>query len=69
MTEDQTRRLLREECQSAGSMRAWARKYNLSPAYVSDVLSGRRDIGPSICEALGLEKVTHYRVRFYKRKA
>ena len=67
MTEDDARRLLREQCETAGGQRAWARRHKLSAAYVSDVLSERRDIGPAICEALGLEKVIKYTVKFTRK--
>lgn len=33
---------------------AWAREHKLSPAYVSDVLNGRRDPGNKILKPLGL---------------
>jgi len=40
---------------------AWAKTINASPAYVSDVLNGRREPGPKILEAVGFHKVTAYR--------
>jgi DNA-binding transcriptional regulator YdaS (Cro superfamily) len=43
------------------SQAAWARSHNLSPAYVSDVINGRREPGPAILEALGIERVVSYR--------
>lgn len=45
------------------SQAAWAKKHGLSPAYVSDVINGRRDPGKAILEALGLERVVTYRVK------
>jgi hypothetical protein len=57
MTADDVRKLLKTACDKAGSLRAWARNNNLSPAYVSDVTLGKRAPGPSICEALGIEAV------------
>jgi DNA-binding transcriptional regulator YdaS (Cro superfamily) len=44
-----------------GNQAAWARDHNLSPAYVSDVINGRREPGPAILEALGIERVVVYR--------
>ena len=32
----------------------WAEQHNVSAQYVSDVLRGRRDVGPAIAAALGL---------------
>lgn len=45
------------------SQAAWAKKHGLSPAYVSDVINGRREPGKAILEALGLERVVSYRVK------
>lgn len=55
---DAVRSLVRSNCEKAGSMRAFARKLDVSVAYISDVLNGHRDPGPSILEHFGLEKVT-----------
>lgn len=41
----------------AGSLRAWARLAKVTPAYVSDVVTGRRDPGPKILAVLKIEKV------------
>ncbi len=57
MTAANVRDLLRNACFKEGSLRAWARKHKLSAAYVSDVLLDRRDPGPSICKAFGIEQV------------
>jgi hypothetical protein len=46
--------LLREECEKAGSQRRWARLRGISPAYVSDVLFGRRSPGALIQISLGV---------------
>lgn len=51
--------MLKVGCDEAGSMRAWARNHKLSAAYVSDVILGRREPGPSVCAVLGLEAVRH----------
>ena len=48
--------MLRKACAEHGSIRAWARENKLSPMYVSDVLRGKRDPGPGLCAALGLER-------------
>lgn len=44
-----------------GNQSAWARSRGISPAYVSDVLAGRRDPGKLILDAIGLERVVTYR--------
>ena len=51
---------LSKACKTAGSQREWAKTNNLSPAYVNDVLKGKRGPGQSILDALGLTKVVQY---------
>lgn len=58
---DQVLDMLRAECAQVGSQYQWATKYKLSPQYLSDVLKGRRNVGPAILKALELEAVTLYR--------
>jgi DNA-binding transcriptional regulator YdaS (Cro superfamily) len=56
--------MLREACRKAGTSAAWADKHNVSQAYVSDTINGRRDPGPAICKALGIApKVSYEKVR------
>ena len=43
------------------SQRELAASLEISEAYLSDILAGRRDIGPKILEKLGLERVATYR--------
>lgn len=43
------------------SQTAWAKANGISPAYVSDVIAGRREPGKLILDALGLERVITYR--------
>jgi DNA-binding transcriptional regulator YdaS (Cro superfamily) len=57
MTEAKIHDMLRLSIAAAGSLRAWAREHGLSAPYVSDVMRGNRSFGPSICEALGIERV------------
>ena len=38
-----------------------AREFGVSPSYLSDVLSGRREPGASILEPLGLRRVVTYK--------
>lgn len=62
MTLDDVLRRLRESCERIGSQKAWAAKAGVSEAYLSDVLSKRRDPGPSILEPLGIHGETIYRL-------
>ena len=47
-------------CKKAGSQKKWCELNDVSPAYLSDVLNGRRDPGPSIYQRLGLVRVVRY---------
>jgi DNA-binding transcriptional regulator YdaS (Cro superfamily) len=51
---------LRAAIVEAGSQSAFAELHGLSTAYVNDVLNRRREPGPAILEALGIEKVVTY---------
>lgn len=64
MTADDVRGILKAACEGAGSNRAWAKANDVSPAYVSDVLLGRREPGPAILEPLGLEAVEERHVTY-----
>lgn len=61
MTKEQVIAALRQACVSAGSQGAWAAAHGVSPTYVSDTLSGRRDLSDKVLAALGLERVIVYR--------
>lgn len=39
---------------------AVARELGISPAYLCDILAGRREPGPSVLKALGLERKISY---------
>lgn len=61
MTADDVRKMLRKACDAAGSQKAWAEQAGVTPQYVQDVLSARREPAERICAALGVERVTTYR--------
>lgn len=63
MTANQVLKILAAACRVAGSQQAWAEKHSLSAAYVSDVLSRRREPGEGILRALDIERVIVYRHR------
>ncbi|MDB5415085.1 MAG: hypothetical protein JWR10_3420 [Rubritepida sp.] len=52
--------LLGKACVEAGGQKAWGALHGISPSHVCDVLNARRDPGPAILQALGLERVTRY---------
>lgn len=47
-------------CQRCGGQSAFAKKWGISPAYVSDVINGRREPGPGILIPLGLQRSMTY---------
>jgi hypothetical protein len=49
-------KLLAADIRNAGSLRAWSRAHDLSPAYVSGVMCGRYPPAAAILAALGLER-------------
>ncbi len=63
MTEADVIKRLRAEIVRVGSQKAIAMLYQVTDSYISDVLNGRRDIGPAILAGLGLERVVTYRER------
>ena len=60
LTETQVIERLRAACEAAGSQRAFAQAHQFTPAYVHDVLHGRRPPADRILDALGLERVVIY---------
>lgn len=60
---DDVRQSLRRACDALGGQSRWAKLHDLSSAYVSDVLSGRREPGETILSALGWQRVVFYRKR------
>lgn len=67
MTEEQVRAKVEAIVVKAGSMRAVAREWKVSPAYLSDFLNGRRGPGPQILAPVGLVPVVT--VRYVPGKA
>lgn len=52
--------LLRRRAKRAGSQQALAEMLGVTPAYLSDVLAGRRAPGPKLLQALGLRRQVAY---------
>jgi hypothetical protein len=61
MNTDTVRDSLRKACEDAGCAADWAKANEISAAYVSDVLNGRKEPGEKILRALGLKRVVEYR--------
>lgn len=60
MDQTEIRALLKAEIGREPSASAWAKKHSIAPAYVNDVLASRREAGPLILDALGVEKVVTF---------
>ena len=58
--EDQMRAKLLSAVRAAGSQKAWATAYGISPAYVNDCLNRGKPIGAAIAKALGYRPETVY---------
>jgi transcriptional regulator with XRE-family HTH domain len=55
--------------QGKRSLRAFARDIGVSAPYLSDVLRGNRDPGPTLLKVLGLERVRTVSLVYERRKA
>lgn len=62
MTADQIRDRLRRAVKAEGSQRQLARRIGISQQHLCDLLSGRRNPGPTVLSWLGLERA-YRRVR------
>lgn len=50
----------------AGSMRALAKRWSMSPAYLCDIRYKRRLLSDTVLENMGLEKQVIYKVSYRK---
>lgn len=57
--------MLKARVEKAKSLRSLANEWGVSPAYLSDAVNGKRDIGPALLGAMGIEKVERVT---YRRK-
>lgn len=51
---------LRQAIRPYASLKDAGSALQIAPSYIADVLKGRRDPGPSVLKALGLERKTLY---------
>lgn len=61
MSLEEFRAFLAAECQKAGGQEAFSEKTGISQSYISQILNGRQEPGPSVLAALEFEKVVLYR--------
>jgi hypothetical protein len=52
--------LVKVKCEKLGGQKEFAKKYGLSPAYVNDVIRGKRDPGDKFLRAMGFKKTILY---------
>lgn len=60
ITQQEFLNLIREDVESEGSQRALAAKLDVSEAYLSDVLRGKRSAGDKILSRYRLRAITNY---------
>lgn len=60
MNEAQVKQLMAIKIIQAGSQQEFAKQCDISPAYLSDILMGRRKIAKNILKMLGLKRVVVY---------
>lgn len=63
LTAADVRNILADIVSCSGSQKATAREAGCSPAFLNDVLKGRREPSGPLLDALGLERVTYYRAK------
>lgn len=66
MKEEEVLEELRRDIGDGVSQADLARKMDVSPAYLGDVLHGRKPIGPKVLKYLGLKKVVTVEYRAIK---
>lgn len=54
------RNILRHRCEAAGGQKAWALANGISPQYVGDILTGRRDVAARLAKILGYERTISF---------
>lgn len=67
LSEEEFLSLIRDDVETQGSQKALAAKLDVSEAYLSDVLRGRRSAGSKILSRYRLRAITSY-VRAEKEK-
>jgi hypothetical protein len=53
-------RMLKAAIAVAGSLRKWAKANDFSASYISDVMTGRRDVTERLAAAFGFERVNRW---------
>ena len=66
LTEEEVREEIREKTE-ASSLRQTAKEYGLSPAYLSDILAGKRDVSEHVAALFGFDKTVTTEVKFERQ--
>ena len=65
---DDIHRMIQDEADDAGGLRALGRKWKLSAAYLSDILRHRRNPGPSVLSRFGLVALRTVTTEYLEKK-
>jgi DNA-binding transcriptional regulator YdaS (Cro superfamily) len=69
LTEQEVMNRLRTAITAAGGQRQFAQTHGITPAYVNDVVHGRRALADRILAAIGVERTITYQVVYQDRDA
>ena len=61
MNKDDVNKLFKSYVETAGSQASAARQLGVSAQHVADILRGRREPGPRVLDALGIERTIEFR--------
>lgn len=67
LTEQEVMERLRAAIEGAGGQRAFAEKHGLTPAYINDVVHGRRALADRILAAIGVKRTITYSVEYEEK--
>lgn len=71
MSESEAVHRIRRTVQESGeSLRSWAKRWGVSAAHLSDVLNGKRHIGPKLAAACGwrVHRVVSYELSYKQQE-
>lgn len=54
---------IRDSVLDFGGQKAAAKEWGISAQYLNDILRGRRDVGQSVLDAMGFERIVLYKVK------
>lgn len=64
LTEEAAIAFLKKSIEDAGGQLEWAKKNNVSPSHLSNVLSRRRSMGALFCQAFGLRRIVKKTIHY-----